>query len=152
LAERILRDNITRIKAGKPDRLGSAEALRYIRGALLQCRWPQAAFFDVWKTAWCTASVTLDELKRLKAINCGDWDPNWMTVEDVANNEPTLKTLRRNAGAFARLIVIADQIGTEAFLLDGYHRAAGLIHSGSNEPIPVYPGRCENLAGWAFYR
>jgi hypothetical protein len=147
-----VRSNIDRIKAGKPGQSGSADALRYIRGALLQCRWPQAAFFDVWRTAWCAASVTLDELKRLRAINCDDWDPNWITVEDVARNEPTLKTLQRIPGALARLIVIADQTGTEAFLLDGYHRAAGLINNGSTDPIPVYLGRCENLAGWAFYR
>jgi len=37
-------------------------------------------------------------------------------------------------------------------LLDGYHRAAGLINANESAAIPVYWAICPNLQDWGYYR
>jgi hypothetical protein len=128
------------------------EGIRYLRGALLQCRSTTEPFFDVYATAWFAVEITLDELAGATAVDCFGL-ASCRTVRDVAGILPALRRTRTSVATLKYpLLVVSESQDAKLLLLDGYNRAAGLIHSNETSPIPAYWGVCENLRHWDYHR
>jgi hypothetical protein len=130
----------------------AGEAIRHLKGALLQCRTNPAPFFDLYPTSWFKAHVTLEELETTIAID--SWGhPAPGTVGELARRVP-----RVSAGpvleSASRLILLSTTADRDArlILLDGYRRSSRLIQNAFDAPIPVLWGVCEQLVEWDYYR
>jgi hypothetical protein len=123
------------------------QEIRFARGALVAVGKP---FFDAFPTEWMAGSITVEKIGEAKAINC--WGLGNLSVAQVVNILPEFKPLRAKVEELKhRPILVAESQTSRPHLLDGYHRAAGLIHSRESQPIPVFLGICAKLENWVYY-
>ncbi|HVX90302.1 MAG TPA: hypothetical protein VHC20_01560 [Candidatus Paceibacterota bacterium] len=145
------REPFERQRGMRPEVELADEAVRYLKGSLLQCRSDPRPFFDLYQTSWFKAYVTLQEL--MTAIAIDSWGrPAPGTIGEVApRSGVNERPVPRSAG---RLILLSttDAPGARLILLDGYRRSERLIDEALAMPIPVFWGVCEQLAEWDYYR
>ena len=139
-------------RLGKPALLIANEGIRYFRYNLLKCVSDARPFFDVHPTSWFRASMNVVELGNCTAIDC--WGrPDCRTVADIAMAQPALRECRATAASLEYPLILASASDADvAVLLDGYHRAAGLIHAREADPLPAYWAVCPGIADWGYYR
>ena len=127
-------------------------SLRDYRGPLfIRKSTGSGVFFDDYPTTWYKAEVPLGVLAGATPMNC--WDlPYARTVREVAVEHEELKLIRVTRAQLKHRPVLATKsIQARPMLLDGYHRAAGLINSNEQQPIPVFYCVCPRIDDWHFY-
>jgi hypothetical protein len=143
-------------RVGRAEQDIGNEGIRFLKGALLQCRSRPEPFFDAYPTVWFTAQMTSRELADATAIDC--WGPAApKTVRETVARVARLRDIDRRGranGGEHRLIVVSthDAPNAKLILLDGYHRSASLIRANVPAPICVYWGICPQLTDWDYYR
>ena len=120
------------------------------RAALLRCRVGKRPFFDVHSTEWFAGVIRVDEVSKAKAIDC--WGFGHLSVLEVARRHPRFSTLKASAADVRHpLILVSESPTARPHLLDGYHRASGLIHSKEPQRIPAFWAVCPKLRHWGLY-
>jgi len=127
--------------------------IRYLRGMLFRKKSTgNGIFFDDYPLAWFKTAVSVRSLASATAIDC--WGmPHCRTVGDVARLVPELAQLRIAASQINhRPVLVAADAKAQPVLMDGYHRAAGLINSAEAASIPIFFGVGAGVTDWFFHR
>jgi len=128
------------------------QGIRFLKGALLQCRSRRDAFFDAHPTLWLKAYVTLEELARSAAIDA--WGPPAARTVGEAALQTTRLIAAVPRPSTHRLIVLSTIQAPDAqlHLLDGYRRSSSLLRAEAKSPVPDYWAVCPELTDWDYYR
>jgi hypothetical protein len=133
-------------RANIPTSVPVAQGVMHTRGALI-------GFFNSNPTTWVETEITLAQLKVSAALKNAWWPIAAETVEQAVRAVTDLQGVSMTPQQLKhRLTLVATAADARPVLLDGYHRAHGLIQAGDAAPIPVYFGVCPSLAAWHLYQ
>lgn len=148
------REELERGRQGRSEIEVANEGVRYLRGALLQCRSSREAFFDAHATSWFEAKISLEELAKAAAID--SWGlRDCHTVLEASGRRQFLRGAMVSSNCWESPLIVVSQTpeaATALVLLDGYRRSAVLLHERTLDEISVHWGVCAGLTDWDYFR